>query len=326
VSAEGPPTPEATLAEDRLVGRRLLREGSRSFHAASLLLPSAVRADAGAVYAWCRVADHAVDRTDRPAEALQGIRAGLERVYAGRPEGPVERAFSDAVFRCRISRDVPEAMLEGFEWDVAGRRYENRAEAIDYCVRVGSTVGAMMAAVMDRRGPGTVRAACRLGAAMQLTNIARDVGEDARTGRLYLPLEPLRAAGLEPATWLSAPELSAPVRNAVRSLLEDADDLYAAAWPGIEDLPARCRPAIRAAALVYAEIGRKIRDAECDSVTVRAWTRGPEKARLLARALVGRPGAWTRGGSSAGAMEKDPGPVLLTDRAAAFLVDALAGS
>lgn len=270
------------------------------------------------MYAWCRVSDHAVDRTPRPAEALESVRAGLERTYVGRPEGPVERAFADTVFRNRISRDIPEAMLEGFKWDVSGRRYETRAEVFDYCVRVGSTVGAMMTIVMDRREPETLGAACRLGVAMQLTNIARDVGEDAMAGRLYLPVDALLDAGVDPEMWLASPSPVAGIRSVVRDLLDDADHLYAAAWPGIEDLPARCRPAIRAAALVYAEIGRKIREAEYDSVTRRVWTGKTDKARLLARALGQRPGAWMRSKRS----DADAGCVDLADRSAAFLVDA----
>ena len=102
---------------------------------------------------------------------------------------------------------------------------------------------------------------------MQLTNIARDVGEDARAGRLYLPADDLRAGGVDLETWMTAPAPVEAVRRAVRALLDDADQLYASAWPGIRDLPPRCRPAIRAAALVYAEIGRKVREAEYDSVT-----------------------------------------------------------
>lgn len=313
---------EAPLADDRRACRRLLREGSKSFHAASLLLPRRERDDAGAVYAWCRVADHAVDQTDRPAEALESVRAGLERVYVGRPQGPVERAFADAVFRNRISRDIPEAMLEGFEWDATGRSYESRSQVVEYCVRVGSTVGAMMTIVMDRREPETLAAACRLGVAMQLTNIARDVGEDARAGRLYLPREALRAAGITPAEWLESPAPVDGIRGAVRALLDDADELYAAAWPGIEGLPARCRPAIRAAALVYAQIGQKVREADYDSVTARAWTAKTEKARLLARSFGHRPGAWKESRPS----ESKPSAVALADDRAAFLVDAAAGS
>lgn len=303
---------------DLAVCRRLLREGSKSFHAASLLLPRRSRHDAGAVYAWCRVSDHAVDRGAEPAAALEAVRDGLERIYTGRAEGPVERAFADAAFRHRISRDVPEAMLEGFQWDVDGRSYETPDEVVDYCIRVGSTVGVMMTLVMERTEAGTLRDACRLGAAMQLTNIARDVGEDAAAGRVYLPAAWLREEGVDPGAWLASPAPVPGVLDVVCRVLATADELYAAAWPGIDDLPRRCRPAIRAAALVYAHIGRKVRDAGCDSVSRRAWTSRSEKGWLLARAALGRPGAWSGRGRS-----DDPFTGVV-DARSAFLVEAAA--
>jgi phytoene synthase len=306
--------------DDVRASRRLLREGSKSFYAASLLLPPRVRDDAGAVYAWCRVADHAVDQTDEPAAALERVRAGLERVYVGRPEGAVERAFAEAAFRNRISRDIPEAMLEGFQWDADGKTYQTMEDLVDYCVRVGSTVGAMMTVVMGRRAPDTVAAACRLGAAMQLTNISRDVGEDARAGRLYVPRERLK--DLDVDSWLADPSPAPQIRDAVRSLLDDADALYAASWAGIQALPSRCRPAIRAAALVYADIGRLVRDAGCDSVTRRAYTGKARKGRLLLQSLGGSPGAWTRSGQET----PDSGCVDMTDRQGAFLVRAASES
>ncbi len=300
---------------DLAVCRRLLREGSKSFHAASLLLPSSVRDDACAVYAWCRVSDHAIDRGENPEAALIDVRSGLERIYAGSAEGPVERAFAGAASRHGIPRDVPDAMLEGFQWDVDGRSYDGPEQVADYCIRVGSTVGMMMTLLMGRSDPDTLRDACRLGAAMQLTNISRDVGEDAADSRLYLPREWLREEGVDPEAWLSDPAPVPGVRASVRRVLDAADALYAAAWPGIERLPFLCRPAIRAAALVYADIGRKVRDAEYDSVTSRVWTSRAEKISLVANAALARQGAWKSGERA------DSDYILaIVDERAAFLV------
>jgi phytoene synthase len=308
--------------------RVLLREGSKSFHVASLLLPRRVRDEASAVYAWCRVGDHAVDHEADPAAAVRRLDEGLERIYAGEPDGPVERSFAWTADAHGIPRSVPAALLEGFGWDAAGRTYETLDELIEYCVRVGSTVGIMMSLVMGRRSPTTLRAASRLGVAMQLTNIARDVGEDARMGRLYLPRELLVDRDIEPRAWLSRPEPTSGVRRVVQTVLDAADALYAASWRAIDDLPARCRPAIRAAAVVYAEIGARVRSAGCDSVTRRVWTGPADKVGLVTRAMAGRPGAWSRKGTAASAEDLEALGAMVRasgDRAAAFLVEAAAG-
>jgi phytoene synthase len=119
---------------------------------------------------------------------------------------------------------------------------------------------------------------------MQLTNIARDVGEDAAAGRLYLPLDWLAEAGVEPEAFLSDPRPTPAIRSVIARLLSEADALYRRADRGIESLPPGCRPAIRAARAVYADIGREIARAGHDSVTRRAVTSKARKAALLAAA------------------------------------------
>ena len=119
---------------------------------------------------------------------------------------------------------------------------------------------------------------------MQLTNIARDVGEDARFGRLYLPMQWMREAGLEPQSWLQQPVFDERLAQVVRRLLAAADQLYERAELGIAALPRDCRPAIRAAGLVYAEIGRELERAGLDSVNRRAVVAGSRKLWLVLRA------------------------------------------
>ena len=178
--------------------RATLRGGSRTFFAAALALPRSVRKPASGLYAFCRMADDAIDQgADRPAAALADLHRRLDAIYEGSPY-PVaaDRAFADCVEKHAIPKAFPLALLEGFEWDAAGRRYETLAELRAYGVRVAGTVGAMMALVMNVRNRRLIAHACELGVAMQLTNIARDVGEDARCGRLYLPMQWMRAAGI----------------------------------------------------------------------------------------------------------------------------------
>ena len=119
---------------------------------------------------------------------------------------------------------------------------------------------------------------------MQLTNIARDVGEDARFGRLYLPLAWMREAGIQPDAWLANPVFDSRIASVVDRLIKAADVLYQRSEHGIGQLPRDCRPAIRAARLVYAEIGRELEKAGLDSINHRAVVSGKRKLALLARA------------------------------------------
>lgn len=294
--------------------RRLLAGGSRSFHAASLLLPRRIAAPATALYAFCRVADDAIDLGGGRSEALDELTARLDRAYAGDPaDDPVDRAFAAVVVQFGIPRTLPAALLEGLAWDAAGRRYDDLAGLEAYATRVAGTVGAMMTLLMGVRDNHAIARACDLGIAMQLTNIARDVGEDARAGRIYLPLDWMREAGIEPAAFLAAPGFSRAIAGLVARLLATADRHYARAEAGIALLPRDCRPGIRAARVIYAEIGRELERNGLDSVTRRAVVPGWRKAVLLARA------AGALAGARAGAGEPPC-------EAAAYLVAAVAAA
>jgi phytoene synthase len=267
--------------------RTLMRGGSRTFFAASLLLPRRVYEPATALYAFCRLADDAIDEGLCKTAALAELRGRLDRAYRGMPlDIPADRAFAAAVAAHAMPRTLPEALLEGFEWDSRGQRYEDLAALQDYAARVAGTVGAMMAVLMGVRTRQALARACDLGVAMQLTNIARDVGEDARAGRLYLPLAWLRHEGIDPDAWLANPVFTPAIGRVVSRVLQSAAFLYARAANGIADLPADCRPGIRAAGLIYGEIGRKIEASGFDSVTTRAHVPGARKLALIARSLA----------------------------------------
>ncbi len=264
--------------------RDMMRGGSKSFFLASMALPSRVRAPATALYAFCRVADDAIDTSAEPARALLQLRARLDAIYLGTPGADVaDRALAQVVEAKRLPRSLLDALLEGFAWDAEGRRYETLEDLHAYAARVAGTVGAMMALVMETRDPRALARACELGVAMQLTNIARDVGEDARNKRLYLPLAWMREVGLDPDAWLDAPKFDARVARLVARLLAEAEHLYARAECGVVDLPRDCRAAIHAARLVYAEIGSTLAAAGHDSVTTRTVVSRGRKIALLVR-------------------------------------------
>jgi len=261
----------------------ILKRGSKSFHFASRLLPSRLRGPTAAVYSFCRVTDTLVDAEGASNKDLQAVVDRLDQIYAGRPgDDPVDRAFAEVVGRYGIPRAIPDALVEGYEWDLNERTYDSLQEVYAYCVRVGATVGLMMSLLMDIRSPATLARAADLGVAMQLTNIARDVGEDAARNRLYLPRSWLGDLAIK--EWLRSPVANPPIRGAVRRLLASADAIYVRAGAGIEQLPADSRLAIRAALLIYEDIGTEIRAAGYDSVSQRAFTSLPRKLTLLYRA------------------------------------------
>ncbi|MCA9585618.1 MAG: phytoene/squalene synthase family protein [Myxococcales bacterium] len=268
----------------------LLRAGSKTFSTASRLLPAPVRDRATVLYAFCRVSDDRVD--DDPLASLRTIesmRARLERAYVGRPhDDPVDRALAGLLADTHIPRALPEALFEGMEWDLVGRRYANLDELHAYAARVAGTVGAMMTLIMGGRGTEVLARACDLGVAMQLTNIARDVGEDARNGRLYLPTSWLWRERIDPEAFLARPEPSEGLAVVIAGLLNHADALYERADHGVSMLPRGCRVAIRAARLVYADIGTEIADAGYDSITRRAYVPTWRKLWLVVRSIAAR--------------------------------------
>lgn len=275
-----------TATDDLEACRTAIRHGSRSFHAASLLLPGRVRDPALALYAFCRLADDAVDEGGGAA-AVASLHDRLDRVYAGRPRNAAaDRAFARVVESHALPRTLPEALLEGFDWDAGGRRYDSLGELRAYCARVAATVGAMMSVLMGVRDRDALARACDLGVAMQLTNIARDVGEDAAAGRIYLPLHWLREAGVDPDALLSERRSGAELVPIVRRLLGEASALYARGETGVAALPADCRPGILAARHIYAAIGRRVEAKGDRLLDHRARTTGGEKLALIGLALA----------------------------------------
>jgi phytoene synthase len=272
-----------------------IRKGSKSFHIASLILPRRTRQAAHALYAFCRHSDDLIDDGARRPDTLPKLRHRLDLIYEGTPsDHACDRAFARIAHVHSIPKGIPLSLLDGFSMDLEDRRFATIAEVKDYAARVAATVGLMMSLVMRagdrstlaRAGDrSTLARAADLGLAMQLTNIARDVGEDARNGRLYLPLDWLGEAGIDAEEFLRDPRFSPALGGVVRRLLAEADRHYRLGHAGIGRLPAACRPAIRTAALTYQDIGRSIARNGYDTVSQRARTTLPRKLALVLRAL-----------------------------------------
>ncbi len=277
------PTPHTDMAQCR----EKLSGGSRSFWFASKLLPSTLRNDACGLYAFCREADDAIDEGDDPSAALVTLHQRLDRVYAGEVDRhPTDRVLARVVAETGLPRALLNALLEGFEWDAAEKRYDSLSAVYDYSARVAGAVGVMMSVLMGIRDPAALARAADLGVAMQLTNICRDVGEDARAGRVYLPLNMLDDAGIDPSALIANPTFNPALGELVHTLLNDADRLYRRAESGIPSLPVGCRPGIYAARLLYAGIGTRLRALGYNSIDQRAVLGTTGKLGLLA-ATVG---------------------------------------
>ena len=289
----------------------MMRAGSKTFFAASRLLPQRMRAASVALYAFCRVADDLVDGAEySPTQSLKLLHHRLDRVYQGQPTEAIEdQALALVVQQYQLPRLLLDGLLEGFAWDAEGRRYDTLEQLHSYAARVAGTVGGMMCWIMGIRNPVALARACELGVAMQLTNIARDVGDDARMGRIYLPYAWLQEAGITPQEWLQQPECTPALQSVVSRLLLEADRLYEQASAGIADLPKDCRPAILAARLIYAEIGHQLRRNGLNSVNHRAVVGTPTKLMLLGQSHLSA--AWIK------AAEHPPKPL----DAIAYLVD-----
>lgn len=273
-----------------LESERVLEKHAKTFRLAALFLPKEARRDAAIVYAACRRMDDAVDEassleaarselallrgelsgTELPARELEGVGLeGAELAGVDLPgRAPRDRLFAlyaDVAARRGFGLTPALDMLAGMESDLGPVRVGSGEELELYCYRVAGTVGLMMSGVLGVRDPRAHHHAVSLGIAMQLTNICRDVLEDAHRDRVYLPATELERRGANPLQLLAAIRASgAPldvqeaVVGSVRALLSRAEDLYRFAAEGFRFLPFRPRLAVATAAVLYREIGRQL--------------------------------------------------------------------
>ncbi|AVP58389.1 phytoene/squalene synthase family protein [Pulveribacter suum] len=286
-----------------------IRQGSQSFAAAARLLDPETRAGTVLLYAWCRHCDDVIDGQElghgRRALQEDGC-AGMDRIAAlrdltrracaGEPmEHPAFAGLQQVVRHHGIPLYLLEEHLAGFAMDVEpGTRYERIEDTLHYAWRVAGVVGVMMALVMGTRGaqaqvpPQVLDRACDLGVAFQLTNIARDIVDDARAGRVYLPAQWLRDAGLPAGApqALLAPAHRAALATVAARLVALAEPYYRSSLTGIGALPLRSAWSIATARGVYREIGRRV-----DALGPAAWDTRVATTRADKLLLIARGGA-----------------------------------
>lgn len=257
-----------SLATDPVVAesREMIRAGSKSFAGAARLLPTETRESVYQLYAWCRYCDDVIDLqdlgrgvpTDRVSEAgdrLSRLRRETRRALDGEPVNEsVFVALQRVVERHGIPHHHPFELLEGFAMDVDERQYLVLDDLLSYCYHVAGVVGVMMAYVMGAEGEDTLDRAADLGIALQITNIARDVMDDASAGRVYLPRDWLDEAGV-PVGEIEERRHRNAVHGVVRRMLAEADRYYRSASVGVARLPLRAAWSIATARGVYRDIG-----------------------------------------------------------------------
>jgi phytoene synthase len=276
-----PERPALTLAEayDRCTA--ITRKHSRSFYLSSQLLPPEQRRALRALYAFCRTS---VDRVAQPEnDATQALAAWVTQVHAPRPpaDNAVLLAWNDTVERYGVPRALPDELLVGIMMDLTIGRYPTFDDLWLYCYRVASVVGLISMHIIGHR-EGAAPYAIKLGVALQLTNILRDVGEDAARGRVYLPLEDLERFGLTADDILSG-RRDAAFRALMRFEIDRAHALYEQSWPGIALLNADGRLAIGAASEIYRGILSKIGANDYDVFRCRAYVPLTQQLLILWR-------------------------------------------
>ncbi|KAA8709515.1 phytoene/squalene synthase family protein [Pseudomonas cannabina] len=271
---------------------RSITVGSKSFAAASRLFDPHTRRSAVMLYAWCRHCDDVIDGQEagRPAstvsdtqidQRLQGLLAQTHAVYAGLPvSDPAFAAFKDVVKRHNLRQDYALDHLAGFAMDVQQRDYRCLQDTLEYCYHVAGVVGLMMGQVMGVRDDQTLDRACDLGMAFQLTNIARDIVEDAGIGRCYLPADWLDEMAI-PADRLTDPAYRDRLAVLAGRLVDLAEPYYVSAEAGMAALPWRSAWAVATASAVYREIGVKVRKAGASAWDARVSTSKLDKIRLV---------------------------------------------
>jgi phytoene synthase len=252
----------------------------KSFYLATGLLPAAKRCAIRALYAFCRTSDDLVDNS--PNHAATSLSAWRRKALNPRPatDDPILIAWTDTRLRYRIPLAYTEQFLDGVARDLHQTRYMTFDDLAAYAYGVASTVGLMSMCIIGCTDPAAVLDAIKLGVALQLTNILRDVGEDWQLGRLYLPLEELAAYDLTEND-IAAGQVDERWRALMRFQIARARRLYAEAKPGIASLRPDGRLAVAAAADLYGAILHDIETHDYDVFSRRAHVNTWHKLRRI---------------------------------------------
>jgi len=262
---------DASLSQAYARAEKITRAHSKSFHFASGLLPEEKRMAARALYAFCRTVDDIVDETD-PAvdrESALGYWRMTVETASSSDNNPVAAAWADTLTRYHIPRHYALQLIDGVARDLEQSRYQTFDDLATYCYGVASTVGLMSMYIVGFKTNEAVPFAIKLGVALQMTNILRDVGEDYREGRLYLPREELTFYGIREQD-IAEGRVTDNWRQFMKFQIDRTRLLYRESWEGVKLLEREGQLAIGAASVFYQGILDEIEKNDFDVFTRRA--------------------------------------------------------
>lgn len=277
-----------TLAESYAFCERVARTQAKNFYYSFLLLSRPQRQAMCAIYAFMRYCDDLSDAegvSDR-AGAIARWQADLDAALAGKaPENPVWPAFADAVARYRIPHEYFRDMIRGVSSDLDPRHVQTFQELYDYCYHVASVVGLTIIHIFGFNDPRALELAERCGVAFQLTNILRDVREDAEHGRVYLPAEDLERFGVKTEE-LSGAALSPALRSLLEFEAERARAYYRESEPLMDMVDSRSRASLKALIGIYSRLLDRISSSGYEVLRERVRVPAWEKIWILARCAI----------------------------------------
>lgn len=267
---------------------QVIRAHSKTFFFATALLPAEERRAIRSLYAFCRASDDLVDHAGAHPEEFAAWQAEVG-LPADRQSNPILITWAHAREKYVINRRYEQELLEGIQMDLQFRPFQTWEDLEVYCYRVASTVGLLSMPIIGL-APGVTfeqaaPAAVKLGIALQLTNILRDIGEDGRQGRIYLPVEDLAKFNLTLRD-IHNQTFDGRFIALMQYEIERARELYREALPGIAMLSAHARPAVWAAALLYQRILDEIEAIGYQVYRHRAHTTLAQKLAMLPRILA----------------------------------------
>jgi phytoene synthase len=261
---------DASLHHAYKQAEKITAEHSKSFHLASGLLPEEKRSAVRALYAFCRTVDDIVDESsDLERDAQLDYWRRMVETASFADHDLVAAAWADTLTRYHIPRHYALQLIDGVARDLLQSRYQTFDELATYCYGVASTVGLMSMYIIGFHGNESVPYAIKLGVALQMTNILRDVGEDYHNGRIYLPREELAFYGIQESD-LADGRITDNWRQFMKFQLDRTRQLYEESWEGVKMLEREGQLAIGAASVFYQGILDQIEKSDYDVFSRRA--------------------------------------------------------